>query len=266
LPAAQEWSDLYRFRRPALGLDEVANDAARAVVFPGGRNPPTANAFYFNGGEAGSNERLLEFDADAFAFAPGDVHARFGLAAARVFGTGGDFTRRGEDTANDPLLSPFKPVFDAHGIMTIGNNPYVTQRFPVVTLNPLAEPLPQLVLGDFLSYPAGGSTVDADGNLYLTDTNWSRLLIYRQPFRRFTAGAPLRCTSGTALERAKVVVRRNLLPAGDEQLTLGAVLPLAALAPVIDVAASGLALAFGASGSPQPACTFGKGADTLSCH
>jgi F5/8 type C domain len=187
-----------------------------------------------NGGEASSNNRLLEFDAAALAVAPGE-RAKLGVAASRVLGTGGDFETRGEDAARDPLISPFKPLVAPDGYLVVTNNPYATARYPVVYQSPLTEPLPQLALGDFLSYPAGGHFLDADGNLYLTDTNWSRLLVYEQPF----AGFAFPCPNGDTIEPPLVKISRDLDPAGDERLKLKGAVTLAADGGDLDPAAAG---------------------------
>jgi len=194
-----------------------------------------------NGGEAGSNSRILEFDANRVAVAATATRAKFGLAASRVLGTGGDFNASGPSAASDPLISPFKPVFHQRGYMTVGNNPYMTQRFPVVYLNPLAEQLPQMILGDFLSYPAGSSYVDPQGNLYVTDTNWSRVLIYKQPFAQldFGGGPLFSCTSGLLIDNPRLRVSKNLAPPGDEKLRMSGRLQFAALAPPLDPIANG---------------------------
>jgi len=152
-----------------------------------------------NGGEAGTNRRILQFDASSFptAAAPAPV---FGLEATRVFGTGGDFEIAGPTQAGfgDVQISPFKPAFHSGGPMLIGNNPYSSQRFPIVYLDPLAEALPQLILGDFTSYPRGSHFFDQDGNLYFADSNWSRVLIYLDPLAGFVAPAATPTPNGTA--------------------------------------------------------------------
>jgi len=128
-----------------------------------------------NGGETGTNQRVLEFDASALV-----THgtALFGVPATRVYGTGGDFTVGW----NASILSPFKPIFDARGPMVVLNNAYTAQRFPVLYLDPLQETLPQLLLGDMTSYPQFSGAVDRHGNLYVPDLDWSRVLIYKTPF------------------------------------------------------------------------------------
>lgn len=212
-----------------------------------------------NGNENGSNGRMLEFDADLFSSAPGQTVARFGVAATRVLGTGGDFNTTGLLAASDPLISPFKPVFDPQGHMIVGNNPYMTQRMPLVFLNPLADQLPQLALGDLLTYPSGSSFVDADGNLFLSGSNWSRVLVYKRPFAQidFSQPAlPLPASTHTptptsslpptatptatpvcgAVETPVVKVYRNPDPAGDEGLLLIGDLPFTGS---IDPVASG---------------------------
>ncbi|MEJ2744796.1 MAG: PQQ-binding-like beta-propeller repeat protein [bacterium] len=62
-------------------------------------------------------------------------------------------------------------------------NPYAySQRFPLVYLDPLNYQLPQMAMGDFMSYPLDAS-FDSEGNLYIGDFDWSRLLIYKRPFK-----------------------------------------------------------------------------------
>jgi hypothetical protein len=50
--------------------------------------------------------------------------------------------------------------------------------------------LPQLMLGDLLSFPAGDMYFDGGGNLYLSDSNWSRILIYKQPLSLIAPNGP----------------------------------------------------------------------------
>ena len=158
-----------------------------------------------NGTEAGNMRRLLEFDTTSLTtFGV----ALFGPDATRVYGTGGDFDIDGLAAPNDPYISPFKPAFHPEGYLVLGNNPYVnTQRFPVVFVAPLDSQLPQLVLGDFTTYPSGSSAFDEAGNLYFTDSNWSRVLVYRKPLDKI--GGP-----------GITVPTRTLRPAGSATPTL----------------------------------------------
>lgn len=208
-----------------------------------------------NGGEAGSNMRLLEFDAGLLA--PPATVAAFAVTPSRVFGTGGDYTHTGDSALSDPFISPFKPALHPAGYLIVGNNPYDTQRFPVVFTNPLAESLPQLILGDFTSYPSGSSYVDNAGNLFFSDSNWARLLIYKDPFRVLAGGLPgpsptptatrtpiptptPDCVGGVPISTPRLGVTRNRNPAGDETLRVSGRLDLGSLAASFDPAANGL--------------------------
>ncbi|MCX6353875.1 MAG: hypothetical protein NTZ78_03085 [Candidatus Aureabacteria bacterium] len=48
------------------------------------------------------------------------------------------------------------------------------------------EQLPQMAMGDFLAYPAAGAYFDPDGNLYIGDFDWSRILVYKKPFKNLS--------------------------------------------------------------------------------
>jgi hypothetical protein len=67
-----------------------------------------------------------------------------------------------------------------------GPNPYTGRRFPLVFLNKDLNYEPQLSLGDYMSFPSV-SYVDPDGNLYLGDFDWYRVLVYKTPFAQFSA-------------------------------------------------------------------------------
>jgi len=133
-----------------------------------------------NGGEVGSNYRIVQFDASLFPDTP--PQTMFGVPASRVFGTGGSFTVFGWQS-QDPICSPFEIALHPQGAMVVPMNGYSSQRFPLVYLDPLSSSVPQMALGDFTSYPAMAAYCDADGNLYVGDFDWSRLLIYKKPFK-----------------------------------------------------------------------------------
>jgi hypothetical protein len=136
-----------------------------------------------NGGEAGSNFRILRFDASLFPAAP--AQTLFGIPATRVYGAGGNFNILGWQS-QDPLCSPFELAFDPEGAIIAPMNGYSSQRFPLVYLDPLSFTTPQFAMGDMTSYP-DASFSDADGNLYIGDFDWSRLLIYKKPFKNLYA-------------------------------------------------------------------------------
>lgn len=142
-----------------------------------------------NGGEGGSTHRLLEFDASAFPASTGTL-ALVAPNATRVYGTGGSFTTQGTAASQDPLISPLKPAFSPQGYMILPNNPYAATRYPLLFTAPLASTLPQLALGDFTGFASGSPFFDSEGNLYLYDTDWSRLLIYKTPFEKLTFPNP----------------------------------------------------------------------------
>ncbi len=253
-----------------LGQPDLASTACNRATQAGGSTPHANSLCYTydlaldaagnlyvadNGGEAGSNNRILEFDAGQLTVAPGATSALFGVPASRVFGTGGDYDSNGLYSARDPVISPFKPGLHQNGALVTGNNPYVTQRFGVVYLNALEEQLPQLILGDFLSYPAGGMVFDAQGNLYVSDSNWSRILIYKQPLSLVatTGSLPTRtptatrpptptptpvppCTSGLSIAKPSLKVMRNLDPAGDERIDVRGRIQLAVPAAIDPIA------------------------------
>jgi hypothetical protein len=118
---------------------------------------------------------LLEFDADLFLRRPDK--AIFGVPASRVWGHGGKFT--GTDSAKEHLCL-FEPAFDSKGNMVVGTNGYSGRRFPLVFGNPFRNAEPIDALNDFgsMGYAA---TFDEDDNLYITDLNRARVLIYRKP-------------------------------------------------------------------------------------
>jgi len=125
--------------------------------------------------EVAGNHRLLEFDADLFLRRPDK--AIFGVPASRVWGHGGKFT--GTDSAKEHLCL-FEPAFDSKGNMVVGTNGYSGRRFPLVFGNPFRNAEPIDALNDFgsMGYAA---TFDEDDNLYITDLNRARVLIYRKP-------------------------------------------------------------------------------------
>ncbi len=158
------------------------------VVLDGSGNLYVAD----NGNEDGTNRRLLEWDAeqlrtplDSQQPSPNDGCSAvpcFAPFPRRVFGTD-DFTSKGIATNHAPLISPYAPGIHRLGYMVTVNNPFwrPAARFPFVFTDPLHETLPQLVLGDYLSNPRFPPFFDDAGNLYVTDANNARVLVYRKP-------------------------------------------------------------------------------------
>ncbi len=107
------------------------------------------------------------------------------------------------DSKYNPLkimtdIATWEPAFDSQNHMVIGYNPmtinsYLDQngggRFPGYYLNPLAATTgsnPDGFLKDYYSEPVG-STFDSNDNLYVTDHNRGKLLIYKNPFSNPTS-------------------------------------------------------------------------------
>jgi sugar lactone lactonase YvrE len=135
------------------------------------------------GGETGTNMRILIFDGALF---PDDLdHILYAVPATGVLGTGGDFTILGcVDETCDPWHIDFH---QQAGIMVTTMGPYnhCHEHFPLVYLDPLQYDRPQAALGDFC--PCSRLVhIDIEGNVYVTDGCWSRVLIFKRPFLRFS--------------------------------------------------------------------------------
>ncbi len=126
--------------------------------------------------EVAGNFRLLEFDASLFP--PRPDKCLFAVPASRVWGHGGKFT--GSDDPKE-RLGLFEPAFDSKGRMVVGTNGYTGQRFPLVYGEPFKNEKPMGTLKDFGSM-AYAATFDEEDNLYVTDLNRARVLVYRKPF------------------------------------------------------------------------------------
>jgi len=136
-----------------------------------------------NGGEVGTNRRILYYRRDRFPDRPEKVlFARDVGNPDKVIGTGGRLDVRGLQS-DDPMCCPFELGIHPRGPIVATMNGYSDQRFPLVYLDPLKNPQPQIALGDFTSYPVV-CFIDAEGNVYVGDLDWYRVLIYRKPFAR----------------------------------------------------------------------------------
>jgi hypothetical protein len=159
----------------AIGADTM-REPRHVTVSPEGHLYVSDNA-----GEGGTNRRILIFDASLF---PDDLdHVLYAVPASAILGTEGNFTVEG---CVDETCDPYEASFNARGHMVCGMGPYSPngQRFPLVYLDPFDYGHPQMALGDFSACPIY-SYIDEQGNLYLADGCWARLLIYRQPFLLF---------------------------------------------------------------------------------
>ena len=126
-------------------------------------------------GEGGTNQRILFFDRDLLPDRPPAV--LYALEANGVLGTMRRFDVQG---GLDEIIAPMHPAFSPAGSMVVGLDSYGGRRFPLVYLNPHGDWRPQCALGDFTSMQRH-SYFDRDGNLYVGDNNWARVLIYKKP-------------------------------------------------------------------------------------
>ncbi len=129
--------------------------------------------------EVQGNHRLLEYDANLFP--PSPSSAIFGIQASRVYGTNGSFTG---PSCQDALCGPWEPAFNNQGRMVVGLNAYIGSRFPLVYQDPLTNTSPITTVHDYYSM-AYATHYDAWGNLYVTDRNRGRVLIYAGSFRSY---------------------------------------------------------------------------------
>jgi sugar lactone lactonase YvrE len=122
--------------------------------------------------EVTGNHRMLEYDAALFPAAP--ASALFAVPANRVYGTNGSFTG---SACQDLMCGPWDPAFSSSGRMVVGMNTYLGSHFPVFYQDPLNNSSPGGTLNDYYSM-AYATHYDAAGNLYITDRNRGRVLIY----------------------------------------------------------------------------------------
>ncbi len=138
-------------------------------------------------GMDGGDTRVLRWNADTIPQHPPET--LFGILPDSVYGAGapGNFTPTGSSCNFGETACKLMAVsFHGDWLMAAGGtNPYVGPRFPLVYLNRHAEFQPQFALGDLMSFPSV-SHIDPEGNLYVGDYDWNRVLVYRQPFAAFT--------------------------------------------------------------------------------
>jgi hypothetical protein len=138
-----------------------------------------------NGGEVGSNRRIIIYKPERFPEKPAKCLFADDIGDPdMVIGTGGRFDIPGYDNAvTDPMCCPFEVGISKEGTIVAGMNGYSAQRFPLVYLYPAKTTQPQMALGDFTAYPTT-CFIDDDGNVYIGDFDWSRVLIYKKPFKK----------------------------------------------------------------------------------
>ena len=136
-----------------------------------------------NGGECGTNQRILIYEPGRFPNKPDKCLFADDIGDPdRVIGTGGRLDIGGSES-EDPICSPFEVGISPKGAVVAGMNGYSAQRFPLVYLYPSKTTQPQMALGDMTGYPTT-CFIDKNGNVYVGDWNWSRVLIYKKPFKK----------------------------------------------------------------------------------
>jgi len=168
-------------------------------VVPGLRVDAQGNLWVLDkpAGADGIGTRLLRFDAADIPDRPDKTV--FGIAAKAVYGTAGRFDAGTANRSGGPAdyengAHPFLPALDGRGRMVLGTNPYGNSRFALAYLDWRRNIHPQLALGDNTGYTFD-ALFDPEGNLYLGDWNWNRVLIYKAPLGKF---APPRTTGAAA--------------------------------------------------------------------
>ena len=185
-------------------------------------NPnPTASTLYYPGRlkfdhhgdlyvsdhwlEFNGNFRLLRFDAKSLPATTVST-CQFAIPADGVYGTGGSFT----SVAAAPYDRAFwEPAFNSSDtVMVAGTNSQVSGGYPPVILqnprngiNPAGTPdIPGAgdnPSGHLMDYgpQSFALTFDSQDNLYVTELNRSRVLIYAQPFVVFTPTSTMTSTA-----------------------------------------------------------------------
>ena len=170
------------------------NVAADMLCFPGALSLDRFGNLYVSDHalEIDGNRRLLIYPANRL---PSDNSTTiFAVRATKVFEEHG---RRGDNlvvsdyeprrvidnSGRGPLdAATWEPAFDSTNRMVVGYNMYTSGRFAGVYDDPLGSGTqPDIYLRDLWSM-AYSATFDENDNLYMSDINRGRVLVYRDPF------------------------------------------------------------------------------------
>ncbi len=175
------------------------------------------------GGQDGGYSQILRWNTGTIPDHPTQV--LLNIPADSIYGNGGpqDFTLatalnnpRYPLAAHDVAAPVRAPAFDSSGRMILGGaNPYIGPRFPMVYLNKDQNYQPQLVLGDYVSF-AAVSYFDRDGNLYLADWDWTRVLVYKAPLLHFATALQTPLPTTTLTLTATQTLTPTLTPASTQ--------------------------------------------------
>ena len=168
---------------------------AEMLCFPGGLAYDRLGNLYVSDHslEIRGNMRLLMFAAGSIPF--NNHSAIFAPAATKVFNGLGAVERRYFAQRFEPRraidvsghasverVATWEPAFDSVNRMAVGFNSYFGPRFVAFFNNPLGpSTAPSGFFRDFVSMPYA-ATFDENDNLYVTDINYNRILIYWNPF------------------------------------------------------------------------------------
>ena len=141
-------------------------------------------------GNDGGLTRILRWNAGTIPNYP--PQTLFNALPDSVYGNGGpaNFTYSSACPGTEPACTPRGATFAGDQVMLLGGtNPYQGPRFPLFYLNKDVNFQPQVALGDYVSFPTA-SHVDAEGNLYVGDFDWHRVLVYKAPLAPFVDVPP----------------------------------------------------------------------------
>jgi len=84
------------------------------------------------------------------------------------------------------LCNPLAPLIYGNNMMVFGsgNSGVLGSSFTAVNLDRNKDIHPQFVLGDYNGF-TGATHIDKDMNLYVGDRNYHRVLVYKNPFKKF---------------------------------------------------------------------------------
>ena len=177
-------------------VEVLGSPEADMLCFPGGLSyDRLGNLFVSDHSlEVAGNRRLLVFAAGSIPFdnqsviyAPAaskvfdnldeveDRHFAHSFAPRQVVDTGLVYLRK-------RLPATWEPAFDSTNRMAVGFNSFLGPRFIGFYHNPIGpNTAPSGFFHDFVSMPYA-ATFDENDNLYVTDINYNRILIYWSPF------------------------------------------------------------------------------------
>lgn len=107
----------------------------------------------------------------------------------------------------------WEPAFDSQNHMVVGYNAYVGSRFPGYYLDPLdpAKNQPDGYLKDYYSM-AFGATFDSLDNLYVTDINRPRVMVYKNPFNNIVPSPSPSLPSPTPTPTSSITITPTPTP------------------------------------------------------